>query len=132
LLYPKIKPTEYLSFAKGLSSQIETAAKRSAADRAYFASYLACRENLFEKGYIVPYGGPEDHEYVSRTLRTVFGSKGNDEFRLRRARNEITYNIKDLFAGQNNAAALDWMLDTATELISSVERLSKNPRGPIK
>ena len=123
LLYQKINPVEYLSLAKNLSSQLDIAALRSAADRAYYASFLTCRENLRLKGYIVPYNGIDEHEYISRTLRTVIGSLGNDENRLRRARNEITYNTNDLIAGQNDVMPLEWILKTASELITSVEAL---------
>lgn len=106
-----------------ISSQLDIAALRSAADRAYYASFLTCRENLRLKGYIVPYNGIDEHEYISRTLRTVIGSLGNDENRLRRARNEITYNTNDLIAGQNDVMPLEWILKTASELITSVEAL---------
>jgi hypothetical protein len=130
-LYPSITPDEYLSLAKELASRQESASLRSAADRAYFATFLACRELLKKKNYIVEYGHIEDHQYISRVLKTVLKSKGNEENRLRRVRNEITYNTGDLFQGQDNVRRLDWVFSTSEELIRLVNELPDNPRKPL-
>jgi hypothetical protein len=50
-LYPAINPNEYFILAKELASRPEEACKRSAVDRAYFASFLTCRDVLQNKNY---------------------------------------------------------------------------------
>jgi hypothetical protein len=130
-LYPSIAPDEYLALAKELASRQEPASLRSAVDRAYFATFLTCRELLKKKNYIVEYGHTEDHQYISRVLKAVLKSYGNEENRMRRVRNEITYNIGDLFQGQDTVRKLDWVFDTSEKLISLVSDLPVNPRKPL-
>jgi hypothetical protein len=130
-LYPAITPGEYLTLAKELASTGESASLRSAVDRAYFATFLACRELLKKKNYIIEYGHFEDHQYISRVLKTILRSYGNEENRMRRVRNEITYNLGDLFQGQDTVRKLDWVFNTAEELVRLVNELPDNPREPI-
>ena len=133
LLYPRLKAEEYLDLANELSFRHEPAAIRTAADRAYYAVFLTSRDSLLEKGYIEPYRGLDDHDYISRTLksREVLGSAGNDENRLRLARNRITYNTSDLYLGKPYGVhPLDWILNTAKDIIKQVKALPKNPKKP--
>jgi hypothetical protein len=130
-LYPSILPGEYLTLAKELASRQEAASLRSAVDRAYYAVFLTCRDLLQKKNYIVEYGHIEDHQYISRVLKTVLKSKGNEENRLRRVRNEITYNTSDLFQGHDTVRRLDWVFSTSEELIQLVNNLPVNPHKPL-
>lgn len=58
----------------------------------------------------------------------VLGSAGNDENRLRRARNCITYNTGDLYLGNpQDTQPLNRILDTARKIIKQVEDLPVNP-----
>jgi hypothetical protein len=130
-LYPSILPGEYLTLAKELALRPESASKRSAVERAYFAAFLTCRDLLQKKNYVVEYGHIEDHQYIRRVLKTVLKSKGNEENRLRRVRNEITYNTSDLFQGHDTVRRLDWVFDTSEELIRLVSDLPDNPHKPL-
>lgn len=125
-LYESIDPETYLELAKELSLESQVSAKRTAADRAYYAAFLASRDLLAEKGYITPYYSSEDHRYVEETLKRkdVLGSLGNDENRLRRARNLVTYDTRDIETKtQQYARPLSWMLETAEAVIKKVQGL---------
>lgn len=129
-LYGAFNPKTYLEIATELSSKTEAAAKRTAADRAYYAAFLSSRDILAEKGYIIPHYDSDDHRYVAENLkdRSVLGALGNDESRLRRARNLITYDTRDISSTKEDARSLDWMLETARIIIERVEALPPNPR----
>jgi len=129
-LYPAIDPGEYLQIAKELSSKTDGASLRSAADRAYYATFLKCRDLLLQKNYSISYQGLEDHAYVSRVLRVALGSLGNEENRMRRVRIAVTYEPKDLFGGQN-VRRVEWMIATSEEIIKKVENLPINPGKPV-
>ena len=125
LLYPLLDPIKYLELAEELSSRIDTHAIRTAADRAYYAAFLICRDQLTAKDYMTPEYGQNDHLLVQSALRRkeVLGSHGNDEYRLRRARNCITYKTCDLSTGQPDVRPLDWMIQTAKDIIERVNAL---------
>jgi len=124
-LYPSLNPATYLDLAKELSSKSEMAAIRTAADRAYYAAFLTSRDLLSDKGYLIPEYGLSDHQDVIETLKKkeVLGSFGNEEFRLRDARNKITYDTRDLKWGDKGVCSIDWMLDTAKKIIDRVNAL---------
>jgi hypothetical protein len=124
-LYPALNPTEYLKIADELKSRAESFALRTAADRAYFAAYLTCRDILAEKDYFTPNYDTDDHPGLTSALkrRDVLGSWGNQEFRLRRARNRINYWTCDIDSSTKDARPVNWMLETAREIISRVEAL---------
>lgn len=124
-LYKAINPKDYLELANRLSSESQEVAERTAADRAYYAAFLAGRDVLATKGYITPYHSQNDHQYVAETLKRkdVLGSLGNDENRLRRARNLITYDTRGIDASQQDARSLKWILDTAKRIIERLEAL---------
>lgn len=126
LLYPKIDPKEYLKLAEELSCKVETAATRTAADRAYYAAFLTSRDILTEKGYLVPSYWIDDHENVCNVLNSkdVLGNYGKQQIRLRLARNLVNYNNQDLYLGQPyDCKRLTWMLNTSKEIIRRVETL---------
>jgi len=129
-LYKPLNPKKYLELATELSLKTEAAAKRAAADRAYYTAFLSSRDLLAAKGYIVPYYNLDDHKYVAENLKdkNVLGSLGNDENRLRLARNLITYDTRDISSAKQHACSLDWMLKTARKIIEKVEALPPNPQ----
>lgn len=131
LLYSAIDPPKYLELAYELSQRSESSARRTAADRAYYAAFLTSRDCLMEKGYIQPYESWEDHEYISRELKSALGAVGNQENRLRRARNIITYNTEDLPLTKQNVRKLEWILETAAEIIKLVEQLPAKTKRSI-
>ena len=134
-LYESVDPETYLELAKELSLKAQAVAKRTAADRAYYAAFLASRDLLAEKGYITPYYNSDDHRYVEENLKhkDILGSRGNDENRLRRARNLVTYDTRDIATRtQQYARPLDWILDTAGTIIDQVKQLPPRSTNDIK
>jgi len=131
-LYESVDPETYLELAKELSSKSQAAARRTAADRAYYAAFLASRDLLAEKDYITPYGNERDHQYVNEVLKRkdILGSFGNEGLRLRRARNVATYDTRDITTRtQQYARPLNWMLNTAGTIIDKVKKLpSRSPQ----
>jgi len=124
-LYNALDPKTYLELAFTLSSESQDTAIRTAADRAYYAAFLASRDILAAKGYITPYYNQQDHQYVATELKrlNVSGWFGNEENRLRRARNLITYDTRQIDSSQPDARPVRWMLDTARRIIELVEGL---------
>lgn len=125
-LYESVDPETYLELAKELSLESQAASKRTAADRAYYAAFLASRDFLTAKGYITPYYNSDDHRYVEETLKRkdILGSLGNDENRLRRARNLVTYDTRDIATTtQQYARPLSWMISTGGTIIQRVKEL---------
>jgi hypothetical protein len=130
-LYPEINPTEYLALAKALASNKDDASLRSAVDRAYYAAFLTCRDILAMKKYLTPKYDYQDHKEVPEGLKSILGSIGNDEFRLRRTRNRITYDTRPLTPGQNDpndVFSVDLIVHTAENIIKSVQALPTNPK----
>ncbi len=120
--YQPVDPQSYLDLASRLGSETESSARRTAADRAYYAAFLTSRDVLAAKGYITPYHNAEDHQYVASALKRkdILGTHGSDETRLRLARNTITYDTRGL-AG--DCPSLEWMLKTAKSIIDKVKQL---------
>ena len=121
-LFPALDPADYIGLADELASRPEQAARRTAADRAYYAAFLISREQLTAKGYIVPHYSQDDHKYVAENLKLLLGTFGNQENRLRAARNRVTYDTRDLTYSQGQPP-LNWMVDTAKEIIERVKKL---------
>ena len=117
-MFPAVDPVKYLEFAHEISSRPETEAKRTAADRAYYAAFLFSRDQLASKGYITPYYKEEDKRYVSQELKRLKFSIGNSENLLRRRRTTITYDTRDV-----EGPSLNWMLQTAEKIIDYVKAL---------
>ncbi len=120
--FAQIDPYSYLDLAKQLASRLEPSARRSAADRAYYAAFLYSRDQLAARGYITPYYTAADHKYVAETLKSELGAFGNDEFRLRNARNKATYDTRDL-----SSPTLKCIIDTAENIIRQVSALPQHP-----
>ena len=58
-LYLEVNPISYLALAKEMKARKEAEAVRTAADRAYYAAFLTCRNVLAEKNYFIPNGDCE-------------------------------------------------------------------------
>ncbi len=132
LLYQQIDPKDYLKLAEELSCREEATAKRTAADRAYYAAFLTSRDILLEKGYVTLHDQLDDHSYICSVLKSneVLGSFGNQQNRLRLARNSATYNTQALYLGSPyNCRRLTWMFDVAKKIIKLVEELPNNPKN---
>ena len=123
-VFPPLDPITLLELANQLSNG-NSAAIRSAGDRAYYAAFLASRDLLSNKGYITPHYGTIDHDYISKQLKRpeILGSFGDRELQLRRARNEVTYQTGPLMMGGRNVRPLQWMVETAQEIIDRVTAL---------
>lgn len=121
-VFPAINPVEYIGLVDELNSKPELPAKRTAADRAYFAAFLTSRDQLTTKGYITPHYNQNDHRYVAENLKLLLGAFGNQENRLRTARNRVTYDTRDITYSQEQPS-LNWMINTAKEIIRRVTKL---------
>lgn len=118
--FSRIDPRSYLDLAKILASQPDSASRRSAIDRAYYAVFLFSRDELTSKGYITPYYSTNDHRYVSDNLKLYLARDiGNNEDRLRRARNSVTYDTRDI----RLELSLQTIIDSAEKIIQAVSGL---------
>lgn len=127
-LYNKIDPTSYIELARQLASKTDNSSIRTAADRAYYAAFLTCRDLLASKGYLIPGYNLDDHKSVPQALKSIeaLGSRGSDEERLRSARNRINYDTRELSdQPQSAACSINWMISTAQDIINSVQALPK-------
>ena len=124
--FPAIDPAGYIGLVDELASKPEPPAKRTAADRAYFAAFLTSRDQLAAKGYIIPYYSQDDHKYVAENLKLLLGAFGNQENRLRTARNCVTYDTRDLTQHEGQPS-LSWMISTAKQIIQRVNKLPVCP-----
>jgi len=125
-LYESIDPTTYLNLAQELAKRPDVASRRTAADRIYYAAFLTSRDQLASKDYLTPYYSIDDNKLVTETLKRELGAAGNDEFRLRRARNCINYDTRDLGHDVQDVRSLKWMIDTASGVICKVQALPHN------
>jgi hypothetical protein len=117
---PAVKPELYLDLARELAGNPAPEYIRSAGDRAYYAAFLFCRDELARKGYITPFYSTEDHSYVSRSLQQLFGRGPFSEFELRYQRNRISYDTRNL-----RGVSIPWMIKTAEDIIERVKELPK-------
>ncbi|MBN2239442.1 MAG: hypothetical protein JW712_06695 [Dehalococcoidales bacterium] len=129
LLFESVNPEDYLEFAKNLNSKNDGVSKRTAADRAYYAAFLYSREILTEKGYYTPVYNNQEHQKVVEKLkeRNILGSRGGQLESLRRARNEVTYRIDDLYLSMNSwTRSLQWMIDSTEKFLEMVKAIPDN------
>jgi len=123
IIYPAIDPRKYLGLAVRLALTQDSLSLRTAANSAYYSAFLFSRDKLAQKDYITPYYNYEDHKYVSTALKTLLGAIGNDEYRLRMARNKAVYDTRDLTIEQTHVRRLDWIIPTAAKIIKLVGSL---------
>ncbi len=117
-----IDPRSYLELARELALGSDSHVVRTAGDRAYYAAFLLSRDVLAEKGYAPRYAGATAHGNVTQALRTSLGyGIGNEENRLRRARNQLTYDTGAVFWSPGQS--VQWMIETAQSIIDSVTAL---------
>jgi len=122
---PVVNPRSYLELATELAGRRESHSIRTAGGRAYYAAFLASRDTLAAKGYTLRYAGASAHAGVTQALGTILDEGvGNEENRLRRARNQLTYDTDQVVwpPGQS----VQWMIDTAREIIEAVTALPEN------
>jgi hypothetical protein len=99
---------------------------RTAGDWACYAAFLSSRNLLAEKGYAPFYEGVTAHANVTQALRTHLSDGiGNEENRLRRARNQLTYNTGPVTMSWGGS--IHWMIRTAREIIDAVSNLPVVP-----
>ena len=123
---PAVNPEEYLNLSRELMKRSSSESLRTAGDRAYYAAFLFCRDELTRKGYISPSYTTEDHEYVARSLTRLIGSASTMEYWLRQRRNRLTYNTNAL-AG----VSISLLADTAQDIIERVKALPPKPPNHI-
>ena len=123
-MFKAVDPSKYLDFAREISIRTETEAKRTAADRAYYAAFLFSRDQLAIKGYITPYYHERDKQYVSETLKGLRTSIGMDEFRLREHRTKVTYHTSNV-----GYPSLEWMINTAQKIIDYIKTLPSKSKS---
>lgn len=117
-----IDPRSYLDLAVELVNRPDSHVARTAGDRAYYAVFLTCRDMLAAKGYAPFYQGTAAHGDVTKALRTFLGDGlGNQENRLRRARNRLTYITDEVPLAR--VQYIQWMINSAREIIDTVNDL---------
>lgn len=120
----RLNPLELLNLARELARRPDAAAVRTACDRAYYAAFLFCRDQLKAMGIVEPTGRSADHGLMVRSLRRLPKGRGpGDELdRLRTQRNQYTYNTGSL--STSAVATPQWMLSTAEDIIGFVQQLT--------
>ena len=125
IIYPSIDARKYLGLAARLALTKSSLSLRTAANSAYYSAFLFSRDQLAQKGYITPYYNSSDHDYVARELKVQLGAIGNDENRLRTARNKVVYDTRNLTSSQ--VQRLEWIIPTAAKIIKLVGSLPVHP-----
>jgi hypothetical protein len=132
----RLDPLELLNLARELARRPDAAAVRTACDRAYYAAFLFCRDQLISMGIVERAGGrgrtrrprltgrSADHTIIPDSLRGLANGRrpGNELNRLREQRNQYTYNTGSL--STSAVATPQWMLSTAEDIIGFVQQLT--------
>lgn len=114
---PALDPESLLDLAQELGGRDDTAARRTAVDRAYYSAFLHSRDLLAAKGYFSPTNTTLDHRTLPTWLTRVVSLRaGNDLVRLRRARNRYTYTTGPL---PTSLASTEHWLEIAAALIAT-------------
>ena len=116
-----ISATEYLEQANEWAPAGNSAALRSAVDRAYYAALLSARDQLAAKGYRNFAASSRTHGQVCETLLSVAPEPGDALDVLRRVRNRLTYETGA--TELPNGLTVQELLDSAREIIAAVEAL---------
>ena len=107
-----------------LSRASGEASLRSSVDRAYYAAFLAARNELIDKGYISVEQGPDTHTQVGIALSTLNGNHGRRLRFIRRTRNRLTYETEAV--SFPNGPSIGTVLDSAKIVIEAVRTLPRN------
>lgn len=132
----RLNPIELLDLARELARRPDSAAVRTACDRAYYAAFLFSRDQLISMGILEPAGGrgrrrrpsltghSPDHGIVSDRLSDLPNGRrpGNQLDRLRTQRNLYTYITGRL--STSDVRTPQWMLSTAEEIIGFAQQLT--------
>ena len=116
-----IASTEYLEQADEWALAGNSAALRSAVDRAYYAAFLSARDQLAAKGYRSFAASSRTHRQVRSTLLAMDPELGDALDVLRRARNALTYETGAAKLPEDYT--IQRLLDAAREIIAAVEAL---------
>lgn len=132
----RLNPMELLYLARELARRPDSAAVRTACDRAYYAAFLFCRDQMISMGIVEPAGGrgrrrrprltghSPDHGIVRDHLSELPNGVGPgiELDRLRTQRNLYTYNTGSL--STSAVETPQWMLSTAEDIIGFVQQLT--------
>ncbi len=118
---PNFPPESYLIVAKELARNQAPEFLRSAGDRAYYAAFLFCRDELTRKGYITPYYDYRDHNYVLGKPDDLLGHRNNDLYLIHVRRNQLTYQTVSLMN-----MPVPWMIENSEKTINRVKDLPEN------
>ena len=116
-----VAPSGYLELADEWAQSDNPAGRRSAVDRAYYAAFLAARDQLTAKGYGRFAASPQAHRQVQDVLREALPETGRRLSDLRYARNRLTYETGPLRLPRRQT--LPRLLDAARAIIAAVEAL---------
>lgn len=116
-----IASTEYLEQADEWALAGNSAALRSAVDRAYYAAFLSARDQLAAKGYRSFAASSRTHGQVDQALSSAAPELGDAFVVLRRTRNRLTYETGA--AELPERYTIQRLLDSAREIIAAVEAL---------
>ena len=108
-----------------MAPSADEASRRTAADRAYYAAFLAVRDELIVKGYMNVARNSNVHVQVADTLRGIDKSASELLFILRRARNRLTYQTGHINLPRGQS--IPELLDSARRVIEAVRALPRNP-----
>lgn len=122
--FNSVAPTDYLALSVALASSTDEASRRSAVDRAYYAAFLATRDELAIKGYINVARNSNTHAQVADALRGIDKNANEMLFDLRRARNRLTYRTES--ATLPRGQSIPELLDSARAVIEAVRALPQN------
>ena len=122
--FDAIAPSEYLVLAVELAASSSASSRRSAIDRAYYAAFLATRDELVSKGYISTAQGSRVHRQVAEALIHITRDAGEMLVDLRYARNRLTYETGILTLPRRQS--LQGLLDSARAVIEVVQALPRN------
>ena len=122
--FDAIAPSEYLALAAEMAASSSVASRRSAIDRAYYAAFLATRDELISKGYISAIQSSRAHRQVAEALLRITRDAGEMLVDLRYARNRLTYETGLLTLPRRQS--LQSLLESARAVIEAVRALPQN------
>ena len=116
-----VEPDVYLQLAIEWAQSDNEAILRTAVDRAYYAAFLATRDQLEAKGYGSFAASSRAHGQVRAALWSVRSRLGRRLSALRRARNRLTYETGP--TELPDGLTIQEPLDSARRIIAAVEAL---------
>ena len=120
---PPTTPHDILTLAESLVGGASPEAVRAGCDRAYYAAFLFCRDHLRHRGLFNPSLTAGDHQALAAALRRSEFAAGNDLHRLRRSRNQYTYNLNEIRQDGRGVIPPQRMLDLASRVMAAAAKL---------